>query len=263
MRNSLRVAALQPLSTGPRRAVERRVLSLVAEAAKGGAEIVCLPEHWLPGKRPDLGPSLPMLKQQAARSHVSVIAGADFVEAEGGLSVESVVIDRDGKELGRQKKTHLFGKEKSVARAGDEYNIFETAGVKFGIAICHDLVYPEVARVFALRGAEILFAPAKILRTGIEPWHLYLKARALENRVPVVSPSVLAPPFFGGGSMIVGLQAKGTIVYPTVLARAGARQTILYANLDPDAMKKHREGRLRSRRPETYSALTAPTKTER
>ena len=62
--------------------------------------------------------------------------------------------------------------------------------------------------------------------------------------------------------MIVGLLAKGTIVHPTVLARAGARQTILYANLDLDAIRKHREERQRSRRPETYSALTAPTKTE-
>lgn len=259
MTGSLKVAALQLLCTGSRREVEERALELVEGAATRGAEIVCLPEHWLPGKTPDLRPSLPMLKQAAGRSKVCVIAGADFVEAEGPMTVESVVIDRDGKEVGRQKKTHLFGREKLVAQAGAKYRVFETGGVKFGVAICHDLVYPEVARILALKGAEVIFAPAKIGTTGIGPWHLYLKARALENRIPIVSPNVFAPPLYDGGSMIVGVLAKGSIIHPTVLARAGSRQRILYADLDLHAIKKHRDDRLRSRRPETYSGLLAPT----
>ena len=255
MKGSLKVAALQPLSTGSWAEIVKRAARMVAEASAAGAEIVCLPEHWLLGKKPGLERSLPALKEEAIRSQTVVIAGAGFVRKEEGVFVESVVIDRDGKELGRQRKTHLFGKEKSVARPGNEYNIFEAEGVSFGVAICHDLVYPEVARTYALKGADVIFAPAWITTAGIEPWHLYLKARALENRIPIVSPSVLSPPRLPGRSMIVGLEARGKIVYPAVLAEGGPTERVLLATLDLRAAERARRQRLASRRPETYSAL--------
>jgi predicted amidohydrolase len=256
MSRPLRVACLQPLCSGSGEEVVKRAARMVAGASRAGAEIVCLPEHWLLGKRPHFEDALSALQREAARSRVVVIAGAGFVRHDQEVAVQSPVFDKTGEELGRQSKTHLYGKERSVARPGDDYKIFESAGVKFGIAICHDLVYPEVARTFALRGADVIFSPARITTAGIEPWHLYLKARALENRIPVVSPNVLAPPRCMGESMIVGLRAKGKIVYPEVLKKGGSTQQILHAKLDLKTAERTRRQRLADRRPETYSALT-------
>jgi len=256
MSRPLRVACLQPLCSDSGEKVVERAVGMITSASKAGAEIVCLPEHWLLGKRPSFEDALLALQREAARSRVVVIAGAGFVRHNQGVAVQSAVFDKTGEELGRQSKTHLYGKERSVAQAGDDYKIFEAAGIKFGIAICHDLVYPEVVRTFALRGADVIFAPARITTSGIEPWHLYLKARALENRIPIVSPNVLAPPRCMGESMIVGLRAKGKIVYPEVLRKGGSRQRILHAKLDLKTAERARRQRLAARRPETYLALT-------
>jgi len=187
---------------------------------------------------------------------VHVIPGAGFFEDQGKVTVTSVVLGPDGEEVGRQEKTHLFGRENEKASRGDSYSAYVCSGVKVGITICHDLVYPEVARILALMGVEVIFAPARIRRRGIEPWHLYLKARALENRIPIVSPNVVDPPRYTGGSWIVGLTAaKDGIVYVNDLASAARGEKVLLADLDLEAIQKYRLERLAARRPETYSEL--------
>lgn len=232
-----------------------RATRLVSRAAGAGAQVICLPEHWLPGRKPNLGVSLLNLQRVAKEYSVHIIPGAEFFEERGTVTVTSVVMGPDG-EVGRQSKTHLFGREKERATPGDSYSVSVCSGAKIGIAICHDLVYPEVARILALKGAEVIFAPARISRWGMEPWHLYLKARALENRIPIVSPNVVDLPRFSGGSRIVGLVASADgIVYTKVLASAGVGEKVLLADLDLKGIEKHRLQRLAARRPETYSEL--------
>jgi len=236
--------------------VIKKAVKLASRAAEAGAQVICLPEHWLPGPRPNLRDSLPSLREVAREYHVHVIPGADFLEESGAVTVTSVIIGPDGEEVGRQSKTHLFGREKEKASPGNSYTPLDCLGAKVGVAICHDLVYPEVARIFALKGVEVIFAPARIAKSGIEPWHLYLKARALENRIPVVSPNIVDPPRFSGGSWIVGLTAsREGIVYPKVLASAGPSEKVLMVGLNLEAIRKYRLARLAARRPETYSEL--------
>jgi len=236
--------------------VVERAVKLVSRAAKAGAQVVCLPEHWLPGPRPNLGDSLSSLQEVAREYRLHVVTGADFFEDQGRVTVSSVIIGPEGEVIGKQSKTHLFGREKGKASPGDSYATYDCMGAKVGVAICHDLVYPEVVRILALKGADVIFAPARIKKSGIEPWHLYLKARALENRIPIVSPNVVKPPGYLGGSRIVGLTAsRDGIVYPKVLASAGAVEKILLVSLDLEAIRKYRLARLSARRPETYSEL--------
>lgn len=234
---------------------EKRAASIIRQAARDGADIVCLPEHWLPGNLANLEDSLPAIADEAKSSKITVIAGADFVSRKGKTTIESVLIDEEGKEVGRQRKVHLFGKENKIATPGDSYGIFRIKGVKLGIAICHDLVYPEVARIFALKGAELLFAPAMIVREGVSPWQLYVQTRSLENRIPIVSPTVTGAPRFTGGSLIADLREKRGIVHPKVTVAPSKREQLLVAEIDVKQMAGHRRQRLRARRVETYSGL--------
>ena len=251
-----RVAAVEPESSGSRSAVEERAHDLIKEAAKSGARTVCLPEHWLPGRRANIEDSVSAFSATARESGIFLILGADFARHRRAVTVESIVLGPDGDEVGRQRKVHLFRGEKKEATPGSTYEVFELAGVKAGIAICHDLVYPEVARIMTLKGAEVIFAPAKIGIAGLEPWEMYVKTRALENRVPIVSPNCLATPHFPGRGLIVGFTVKEEegIVYPEVLA--GGQEQIVLADLElGGVVERYRQERLSSRRPETYLDL--------
>lgn len=233
--------------------IEARAVSMIRRAARMGAEIACLPEHWAPEtvERVD---AFPALRRVAKELQIYVVSGGDFIIDDGSTHVESFLFGPGGL-VGSQRKVHLFRREKRRAVPGDVYSIFKVKGARVGIAICHDLVYPEVVRILALKGAEVIFSPARIGTTGIPPWHLYVKARALENRIPVVSPNFLSARS-PGGSIIVGVEDTGKgIVYPKVLAWAGSAPKLLVADLKLEAARKLRKQRLRARRVETYSPL--------
>lgn len=252
----IRVGAIQVDCSKSIEEIKASINKMTKEAAEKGAKIVCLPEHWIPGKKPDLADMLPFLTDIAMSSRVNLISGADFYARDNKITVESIIISPDGSEVGRQSKVHLFGREKDIAKGGDNYNIFEVAGLKIAVAICHDMVYPEVARIYALKGAEIIFSPARIPYYGLEPWYLYLKARALENRLPVVSPNCCGDAVYRGGSIIVGLKnSDKNIVYPVVLAESEKGECLLIADIDVETAKKLREERLSNRRSDTYSLL--------
>ncbi len=254
----VRLAALQLNCSMGKNVVRERISEMVKEAKRKDAAIICLPEHWIPGRKPDMKIMVSFLKTLAKENRINIIAGADFYSEGKRTTVQSIVISKDGKILGMQSKVHLFGREKLLAEPGNLYNLFDVEGIKTGIIICHDLVYPEVARIYAIKGAELIFSPAKITYDGIEPWHLYIKTRALENRIPIVSPNCCGSRFFRGGSLIVGLRSnKKGIVYPEILAEAAEEECVLVADIDIESIKKYREERLAARRVDTYSQLTA------
>ena len=122
-------------------------------------------------------------------------------------------------------------------RTGRILKTFEVEGSRSG-SRSHDLVYPEVPRILALHRAEVIvFSPAKIGAPGIAPWELYVKARALENRVFVVSSNYLDPPRYPGAGPIVGFSESkggGAIVYPELVGKGGGRQKAVVADLDLD-----------------------------
>ncbi|MDG6961405.1 MAG: carbon-nitrogen hydrolase family protein [Nitrososphaerota archaeon] len=253
---SLRVAAVQMECSGSLGEIEDRALKMIRKAARLGADIACLPEHWSPEVIENPAEFLSLFEEAARDSKIHLISGGDFIREGGSTYVESFFIGPNGL-LGTQRKVHLFGREKRKAKPGSEYPIFRAAGSKVGIAICHDIVYPEVARILALKGAEVIFSPARIGGSGLYPWRLYILARALENRIPIVSPNFLSRS--QGGSVIVGIEDVGDgIVYPKVLARAGSHPRLLVADLDLKSARKLRARRLKARRVETFSRIAEP-----
>jgi N-carbamoylputrescine amidase len=147
-----------------------RIKRLVGEASARGAEIVCFPEAYLPGLRGqdfDVFPFDQSHQDRAlravmelARAHtMAVVLGMERLTP-AGRQIAAYVIDRDGQLQGYQTKNQLDPTEDRFYVPGNTRRLFETNGVKFGVAICHEgWRYPETVRWAAVRGAKIVFHP--------------------------------------------------------------------------------------------------------
>lgn len=149
---------------------------LSAEAASKGARVVCFPEAYIPGLR---GQDFPVFEftraeQDAASAHVAALAARLDIGiilgmerlVPAGRQIAAWVFDRDGALLGVQTKNQLDPSEDAHYVPGDTREVFDVAGLRFGIAICHEgWRYPETVRWAARRGATVVFHPQL---TGLE-----------------------------------------------------------------------------------------------
>jgi predicted amidohydrolase len=123
-----------------------------------------------------------LLKQ--SKNTGAVIVGG-FIEEESDKIYNSSIIAYDNKILGTYRKIHLYYKEKKWFSTGDRYlAVYEIKGMKIGIMICFDWIFPEVARTLALKGAEIIAHPSNLVMPYCQD---ALVTRCLENRVYVVT----------------------------------------------------------------------------
>ncbi len=256
-RRNVRAAAVQvrPIPDSVKKTIFQGV-KLAKQAAEKEACIICLPEHWLPEETiPTPMDPLPSFRALAEDYGVTVVVGAYFEKVKGRIFLSSPVVGPDGRVLGRQFKVHLFGREKKLARAGNNYEIFKADGYRFGILVCYDVDFPEASRIFARRGAELLLCPSRIIREGTVPWHQYVTVRSLENRIPVIAPNVFAPPYFIGHSLIVSLREdqKRKIAHPKMVTTARKGPVVIIDNLDLRLHNRLRKARFADRRPDTYS----------
>jgi predicted amidohydrolase len=129
----------------------------------------------------------------------------------------------------------------------------ETAdGAGLGLTVCYDLRFPELYRILAVRGAQILAVPAAFtLATTREHWEILLRARAIEDQCFVVAANQYgehAPGIRSGGrSMIVD-------PWGVVLATAPDAETFIAAELDLERQAEIRRSlpSLANRRPQAY-----------
>ncbi len=244
----LKVAAVQlGLYKGqPDRAVteaERQV----RQASKTGARLICLPEHWLLSRvLEEDDETMRRFCALARELDAFINMGANFELRGAETYVTSATLSPDGQVISRQDKVHLYRREKRTAVPGSGFEIVIVDGFKVGILVCHDVVFPETAREVALKGAELLLVPSLISAEGIEPWLIYLRARSLENRIPVVAPNVYAPPSFPGRSCVLDLAYdKKEHVMELVERRAPGGKTSVLVDIDISSKKHLREERLR------------------
>jgi N-carbamoylputrescine amidase len=264
-----------------------RAVSFIREAAKNGAEIVCLPELFrsqyfcqteehanfeLAEEIP--GPSTLALGELAAQLKVVIVASL-FERRSAGLYHNTAgIIDSDGKLLGKYRKMHIpddpLYHEKFYFTPGDlGFKSWSTAHGNIGVCICWDQWYPEAARLTALRGAEILFYPTAI---GWHPkekkefgeaqhssWETIQRSHAIANGCYVAVPNRVGHETPAGGDGIE-FWGQSFICGPDgeIIAKGSVDgEEIVSAEVDWARVNEHRTHWpfLRDRRIDAYAGL--------
>jgi len=149
----------------------------------------------------------------------------------------SILIGPDGEIIGIYDKTHPFPLERADCGGwvtlGNRADVFETELGTIGMIICYDGDFPELSRLLAVKGAEIIVRPSALLRS-FDIWHITNAARAYDNHVYVVATNSVGPD--AGGSYYFG---HSMIVNPIAwrLAQARGGEEIIAAKLDPDPLR--------------------------
>jgi len=267
----VKVAAVLPLTRSIDEENIPRAVEYLNEAVQQGAKIVCFPEDYLysdtarlPNSNIESYPGVRVLRDKAKESRVYVIPGTMAEKAEGGgFYNTALLVDPNGEVVGKYRKTHLAVGEARVPGGKEEVRkLFRTEYGNVGIHICYEICFPEVARITALVGADMIFWPCGGKYYEIrETWRHMVIARAIENLTYVISCSNL----FGmerGIAVIAGPE--------DVLAERDS-EGVITATLDIDRIHWLRStpesydvpkpfkcvpGTLMHRRPELYQSLT-------
>ena len=250
MADRLRVACVQ-LNSGTVKADNiEKAERLVARAASTGADVVVLPEKWnaigsvetlRANAEPLEGGETVEAMAGWARRHGITLVGGSITEIREGrekLSNTCAVFDPTGELVAVYRKIHMFDvevgghvyRESEAEEPGEETVVCEAEGWPVGLSVCYDLRFPELYRILALEGAELVTVPAAFtLYTGKDHWELLLRARAVENQVYVAAANEWGT--HAGGKASYG---RSLIVDPwgVVLAQAGDEDTVIAAEVD-------------------------------
>jgi deaminated glutathione amidase len=267
----VRAAAVQLQSTPDRDRNLAAADRLTRAAAQAGAELVVLPEKWpalgtpeqtIAAAEPFDGPVQQWARETARELGIDLVAGSfsERTAEERGRNT-SIHVGPDGELKASYRKIHMFDvevggrvyKESEHEAPGDEIVLSETAnGLGLGLTICYDVRFPELYRILAVRGAEIITVPAAFtFATTRDHWEVLLRARAIEGQAFVVAANQIgehAPGIRSGGrSMIVD-------PWGVVLATAPDTETFVVAELDLERQAEIRRTlpSLANRRPEAY-----------
>ena len=242
----MRIALIQMTVTADKAGNLQTACEKLREAAAHGADIAVLPEMFCCPYQNDCfcsygeaenGPAQAALSALAAELGIYIVGGSLPELAEGNVYNTSYVYGRRGELLAKQRKAHLFDidvaggqrfRESDTLSPGNAVTTFETEFGTMGLCICFDLRFEELARCMCLRGAKVIFVPAAFnMTTGPAHWELLFRQRAVDNQCFTVGVSPARDESAGyvayGNSIAVD-------PWGTVLCRAGAEETTLYAD---------------------------------
>ena len=280
MSRKVHIAAVQPLAAGPGTSHDTMVqsgLTLLRAAAESGADIVCLPEYFnVMGLADEAWRQPPPVEDSSVWREVVDVASRFGVyvilpvleQRDSALYNTTLIADRAGRPIGRYDKTHLTANERGEygITPGDTYPVFDLDFGRVGIMTCYDGHFPEVSRILALQGAEILFFPSLQRHLTASLLEAQMRTRAVDNCVYLVRASygyadeeAWVPGMMVGKSCIVDFEG-------TILADAGPRAGVCphVVDLDRPRTKERSYGgeigdaaafMRQDRRPETYGRL--------
>jgi predicted amidohydrolase len=198
------------------------------------------------------GPAYTMARAQAVKHRIFVHAGSimEKIDGEDRIHNTSVVFNREGEEIARYRKIHLFDitapdgtayNESATVKAGDAVVTYDCEGVTVGCSICYDLRFPDLFQALAEKGAEIIALPAAFtMQTGKDHWEVLLRARAIETEAYVCASAQT-------GSFTVGNEQRQTYGHSLVadpwghvVAKASDGVGIVSARIDKAQVKRVR-----------------------
>ena len=275
----LHIALAQGHWAGTQAATKALYQGLVAEAAATGARLICLPEFsilpYFPGVRDEAGLRWAEPLQGGdgdqfigglAREHsVSVIGSIFEVDENGGYWDTATIHGPDGALRAFTRKMHIPAgdgyHETDYFEGYHEFPVHDTGAVKLAAPTCYDQWFPELARIYALEGAELIYYPTAI---GSEPtasdfdsagaWRTVMRGHAVANGVFVAACNRI------GRENAVTFYGSSFICDPlgNVLAQASRdRDEVIHAVLRADLREQYLDlfPLLHQRRPQHYGRL--------
>src|SRR4029077_13407230 len=200
MPDRIRIACVQMTSRADKSANLEKAERLVAQGAATGADVVVPPEKWnaigdaavyhATAEPLDGGESVAAMSR-GARTHGITLVGGSIAERRDGreeLFNTSLVFDPQGELVATYRKIHLFDvevggvvyRESESEEPGEEAVVADVEDWKLGLSVCYDVRFPELYRILALDGAQVVTVPAHFTTpTGKDHWHVLLRARAI------------------------------------------------------------------------------------
>lgn len=262
-----RIAIVQMRSSEAKQENLKKSIKFITEAASKGAGLVCFPEFQMafsPGSQPAgelaniaetiKGNFVSGLAAAARKNTIGVIATIyEKSEKPNRVYDTAVMISSAGKVSSVYRKLHLYNalgfKEsaklmpgKTIARPA------KTGAGSVGLLICYDLRFPELSRILAVEGADVLVAPSAWIAGEMkdEHWQTMVKARAIENGLYVIAPDQLGN-IYCGRSLAVD-------PFGVVLVDMGMREGVEVVDIDKARVQQVRKSLplLKNRRTDVY-----------
>ncbi len=243
----------------------RRAEVMIADAARGGSQMICFPEMWTTGFQWAENDRLfatheaviDAVAALAAKYRIWINGSMSAAAPDGRMANTSILFDDTGRRAGTYSKTHLFTPihEEQHMVAGNALTLVETPWGRAALAICYDLRFPELFRTYALRGADFVLHPAAVPHPRLPHWQVLTRARAIENQMfflainQVGSENWNSDPvtYFGSSAVIDPL---GNVL----IEGNETDEALLTVTIDTALTAATREQRpvLKDRRPELY-----------
>lgn len=243
----------------------------IDEAVSAGAKMCVLPELWSTSFLPQFDDDLVREAIEAERelADLSRVHGlvtiASTIEAVDDVVYNTAHVNDGGERIGSYRKIHLFSPNLEHRRHafGDQPCVVDTSLGRIGVLICYDLRFPELARYYFHRGAEMLVVPGQWPEARAQHWRTLLRARAIENELFVLGCNRTGQEPSQRNGEPMPFPGDGRIIDPTgeVLAAGSGEAGAIVA---PIEIRKIRTMRRilpidRDQRPSVYRALFAET----
>ncbi|MBS3810906.1 MAG: hypothetical protein KGY44_03480 [Halanaerobiales bacterium] len=222
----------------------KKMKEFLYQANQCNSDLVILPETWLTGFAKEIFDNidkfakqenseiLQYIKKFALDNDLHIIAGTILErERDGNTYNNMYYIDNQGVIGAKYSKIHLYRREgeKEVITPGHQISTYQTEFGKSGLGICYDIRFPELARLYALAGIDVLYVTANFDDPKKDQWLNQLRARALENQFYVIACNRSGKNYFGNSVII---SPEGEIVM-----NAGRREGIYSGFVDLSLIK--------------------------
>ena len=253
--DKFKIASLQMKTEEDLSSMLCKMNGFVEKAALNGADVAVLPEMWscpyatkyfVKAAQSGHEAVFSSMAEAAARNGIILVGGSVPECSEGRLYNSCFVFDRNGELLAKHRKIHLFDvdlpemhfKESATFTAGSVPTVINTEFGCFGVAICFDVRFPELFRLMANRGAEVIFLPAQFnMTTGPAHWETTLRARAIDNQLFLAACSAARNTDFSyncyGHSMTVD-------PFGRIISSCKEEETIIYSEIDKGIISQTR-----------------------
>jgi nitrilase len=260
----MKAVLIQMNSGDDKQANLQSAIKLIEEAiANERPDWICLPEvyDFMGGSKADKranaekmpgGPAYMSMQALAKKHGVFIHAGSmlELIEGEDRVGNTTIVFNRQGEEIARYSKIHMFditapdGKsyhESAAMKPGDRIVTYDCEGITIGCAICYDLRFPDLFQALMDKGAQVIALPAAFtMQTGKDHWEALIRARAIETQTYFCASAQTGQ--FRQGQETRFTYGHSMVVDPwgLVIACASDGPGYVSARIDPERVKNVR-----------------------